>query len=293
MQQAFIDHDGFQCGYCTPGQICSAVGMLDEVKAGWPSHVTANLNGDGRARRRRDPRADERQPVPLRRVRQHRRGGQGRRRRREALRLRAGRGRRQRRDGGRRAAGRGVPRRRHEPRRPHEARRGQPGPARRRLAGCRSTRSRPWRTAACASAPPCGTATSPPIPLVRSRYPVLSQALLAGASGQLRNLATTGGNLLQRTRCSYFQNVTTPCNKREPGSGCSAIGGYTPLPRHPRRLGPVHRHASRPTWPSRWPRSTRVVSRSDRPASAASRSRTSTGCPATTRNATPSSTTAS
>jgi xanthine dehydrogenase YagS FAD-binding subunit len=61
---------------------------------------------------------------------------------------------------------------------------------------------------------------------IRQRYPVLSQALLAGASGQLRNVATTGGNLLQRTRCVYFQNVTTGCNKREPGSGCSAIDGY-------------------------------------------------------------------
>jgi xanthine dehydrogenase YagS FAD-binding subunit len=56
---------------------------------------------------------------------------------------------------------------------------------------------------------------------------VLSQALLSGASGQLRNLATTGGNLLQRTRCVYFQNITTPCNKRDPGSGCSAVEGYT------------------------------------------------------------------
>jgi xanthine dehydrogenase YagS FAD-binding subunit len=64
-------------------------------------------------------------------------------------------------------------------------------------------------------------------PVIRTRYPVLSQALLAGASGQLRNLATTGGNLLQRTRCVYFQDVTTPCNKREPGTGCSAIDGYT------------------------------------------------------------------
>jgi xanthine dehydrogenase YagS FAD-binding subunit len=62
---------------------------------------------------------------------------------------------------------------------------------------------------------------------VRERYPVLAQALLAGATGQLRNLATTGGNPLQRTRCVYFQDVTTPCNKREPGSGCSAVGGYT------------------------------------------------------------------
>jgi xanthine dehydrogenase YagS FAD-binding subunit len=60
---------------------------------------------------------------------------------------------------------------------------------------------------------------------VRERWPVVSEALLAGASGQLRNLATTGGNLLQRTRCHYFQDVTKPCNKREPGSGCSAIDG--------------------------------------------------------------------
>ncbi|RBY97686.1 xanthine dehydrogenase family protein subunit M [Blastococcus sp. TF02-8] len=62
---------------------------------------------------------------------------------------------------------------------------------------------------------------------VRERYPVLAQALLAGATGQLRNAATTGGNPLQRTRCVYFQDVTTRCNKREPGSGCSAVGGYT------------------------------------------------------------------
>ena len=63
-------------------------------------------------------------------------------------------------------------------------------------------------------------------PLIRSRYPMLARALLSGASGQLRNAATTGGNLLQRTRCVYFQDVTTPCNKRSPGSGCSAVGGY-------------------------------------------------------------------
>ncbi len=63
-------------------------------------------------------------------------------------------------------------------------------------------------------------------PEVRRDFPVLSQALLAGASGQIRNAATTGGNLLQRTRCSYFQDVSTPCNKRRPGSGCPAIPGY-------------------------------------------------------------------
>jgi xanthine dehydrogenase YagS FAD-binding subunit len=61
---------------------------------------------------------------------------------------------------------------------------------------------------------------------IRHRYPLLSEAVLSGASGQLRNVATVGGNLLQRTRCPYFQDVTTPCNKREPGSGCSAGDGY-------------------------------------------------------------------
>ncbi|HEY4383477.1 MAG TPA: xanthine dehydrogenase family protein subunit M [Ktedonobacteraceae bacterium] len=63
-------------------------------------------------------------------------------------------------------------------------------------------------------------------PVLQQRYPVLTEALLAGASPQLRNAATIGGNLMQRTRCSYFRDSTTPCNKREPGSGCSAINGY-------------------------------------------------------------------
>jgi xanthine dehydrogenase YagS FAD-binding subunit len=61
---------------------------------------------------------------------------------------------------------------------------------------------------------------------VRRRYGVLSRALLSGASAQLRNKATTGGNLLQRTRCYYFYDITKPCNKRDPGSGCAALGGF-------------------------------------------------------------------
>src|SRR5216110_2943599 len=61
---------------------------------------------------------------------------------------------------------------------------------------------------------------------VKREYGVLSRALLAGASGQLRNKATTAGNLLQRTRCYYFYDTSKPCNKRQPGSGCSAIGGF-------------------------------------------------------------------
>lgn len=61
---------------------------------------------------------------------------------------------------------------------------------------------------------------------VRRRYPVLARALLAGASGQLRNRASTAGNLLQRTRCYYFYDPAKPCNKRQPGSGCSALAGF-------------------------------------------------------------------
>lgn len=63
-------------------------------------------------------------------------------------------------------------------------------------------------------------------PIIEEKYPLLSKAILAGASAQIRNMATNGGNLLQRTRCYYFYDVNTPCNKREPGSGCSAITGY-------------------------------------------------------------------
>jgi xanthine dehydrogenase YagS FAD-binding subunit len=63
-------------------------------------------------------------------------------------------------------------------------------------------------------------------PRVRERYPFVSQSLLLAASGQLRNMATMGGNILQRTRCPYFRDTATPCNKREPGSGCSAIDGF-------------------------------------------------------------------
>ena len=63
-------------------------------------------------------------------------------------------------------------------------------------------------------------------PLIRQRYPVLSQAFLAGASPQLRNMATVGGNLMQRTRCYYFTDTAMPCNKRQPSSGCAAIEGF-------------------------------------------------------------------
>jgi xanthine dehydrogenase YagS FAD-binding subunit len=74
-------------------------------------------------------------------------------------------------------------------------------------------------------------------PQVRERYPVLAQAILAGASPQLRNKATTAGNLLQRTRCAYFYDITKPCNKRRPGSGCGALEG---LNRNAAILGGSH-----------------------------------------------------
>ena len=64
-------------------------------------------------------------------------------------------------------------------------------------------------------------------PRVRERYPMVSESLLLAASGQLRNMATIGGNVLQRTRCYYFRDTAMACNKREPGSGCAALGGYT------------------------------------------------------------------
>ena len=63
-------------------------------------------------------------------------------------------------------------------------------------------------------------------PMVRQDYPLLTQAILAGASAQIRNMATNGGNLMQQTRCSYFYDIAMPCNKREPGAGCGAFEGY-------------------------------------------------------------------
>src|SRR5467141_2871395 len=81
-------------------------------------------------------------------------------------------------------------------------------------------------------------------PLIERRYPVLASAVLAGASQQLRNMASTGGNLLQRTRCYYFYDTATPCNKREPGSGCSANCRPQSHARDPRHQPGLHCDAS-------------------------------------------------
>ena len=93
---------------------------------------------------------------------------------------------------------------------------------------------------------------------VRKDYAVLSRALLAGASGQLRNRATTAGNLLQRTRCAYFYDTAQPCNKRRPGSGCSAIGGVSPGRRWKSAIG-ITRVAPLGSTVSTWASSTRMA----------------------------------
>ena len=94
-------------------------------------------------------------------------------------------------------------------------------------------------------------ATAPAVP---RRFPVISQALLLGASAQLRNMASMGGNLCQRVRCSYFRDATSPCNKREPGSGCAAMTGFNrghAILGHQRQAALLH---TRPTSQLRWSR---------------------------------------
>src|SRR6185437_14252905 len=81
---------------------------------------------------------------------------------------------------------------------------------------------------------------------IKRRYPLLSSAILAGASAQLRNMASTGGNLLQRTRCLYFYDTATPCNKRAPGSGCAALAGVNRM--HAILGGSEHCIATHPSY---------------------------------------------
>jgi hypothetical protein len=226
MQAAFVKHDGYQCGYCTPGQICSAVAVLDEIKAGIPSHVTADL-APRRSSPRRDARADERQHLPLRRLFQHRRRHHRSRREEahEGLHLRA-----------RRLAA--------EPPRPPRA-----PPGAKFIAGGTNLldlmKLRSRRRASDRRQRP-GARPIEPTPdgglrigalvrntdlaadkRVRRDYGVLSRALLAGASGQLRNKATTAGNLLQRTRCPYFYDTNQPCNKRSPAAAARRSAGFS------------------------------------------------------------------
>ena len=212
LQQAFIDHDAFQCGYCTPGT---------DLLGGRPDR-----RGQGEDRRR-NPRADERQHLPLRRLSQHRRGDP------------AGDGMGQVMINFQYARANDVA---------DAVRQIAADPAAKFIAGgtnlidlMKEDVERPTRLIDISRLPlktveetaDGGLRIGALVPnsdlayhpLIEQRYPLLSSAILAGASQQLRNMASTGGNLLQRTRCYYFYDTATPCNKREPGSGCSAING--------------------------------------------------------------------
>ena len=228
LQQAFIEHDGFQCGYCTPGQICSAVGMAEEVRRGVPSNVTHDLTAESISLSHDELRERmERQPVPLRSLQRHR----GRHHR--GL-----------------CRGGGM----------NPFTYAQPGDVAAALqAGSqemakylgggtnlvdlmRETLERPAAlvdVTGLASAIEelqgggllIGAAARNTAVAehraIRTRYPVLARAILAGASAQIRNMATLGGNLLQRTRCTYFyDNEGSRCNKRTPGQGCDAMDGF-------------------------------------------------------------------
>src|SRR5947208_2533580 len=156
MQAAFIEHDGFQCGFCTSGQITSAIAMIEEAKAGWPSAATADTGLIGLMK--------DHVALPQRLRDINRLPNMARI---EAMP-----------DGGLRIG------------------------ALTRMSDVAADME------------------------VRRRFPVIAEALLFSASGQLRNMASMGGNIMQRTRCAYFRDEDDPpCNKRRPGSGCSARHG--------------------------------------------------------------------
>jgi xanthine dehydrogenase YagS FAD-binding subunit len=123
-------------------------------------------------------------------------------------------------------------------------------------------------------------------PLIAKRYPMLASAIVAGASAQLRNMASTGGNLLQRTRCFYFYDTATPCNKREPAAVVRPLPALIAGTQFLARAMPASRHTLPIcVWP--WRRSKRQSMSPDRPASARSHLRISIGCPKTHRSTTP------
>ncbi|MEJ7599472.1 MAG: FAD binding domain-containing protein [Kofleriaceae bacterium] len=231
LQQAFIEHDGLQCGYCTPGQICSAVGMLSELRRGRPSAVTPDLSKPPVLT---EPELAERMSgnLPLRRLQRdrgrdprlprcHDRGGIAMNnfhyRRatdaRDALALASA-------AGGAKFLGGGT-----------------------NLIDLMREGIETPSTVVDLARVPLDTIDELPDggvrigalvrnsvlasdPIIRERYPVVAEAILSGASAQLRNMATTGGNLMQRTRCYYFYDRAARCNKRSPGAGCDAIDGF-------------------------------------------------------------------
>ena len=216
LQQAFIEHDAFQCGYCTPGQICSAEGLIREGRAKSPDQIRELMSGNI-CRCGAYPNIVEAVGQAI---------GSGKRGyamncfgytrandMASAVREMAG-------DGAAKFIAGGtnlIDLMKENVERPSRViditrlalRRINPGA------------DGGWRLGALATNTDVAYNNE-----VEKRYPLLSKAILAGASAQLRNMATVGGNLMQRTRCCYFYDTATPCNKREPGAGCSARSGF-------------------------------------------------------------------
>ena len=232
--------DGFQCGYCTPGQICSAVGMLAEHAAGWPSAVTADVSPDGPAPELDATEVRERMsgnlcrcgayPSIVRAVLESAARGEVARMKafayqraaevRDALTLVAE-------DDGARYLGGGT-------NLVDLMKDGVEAPT--RLVDVRSLPLDGVRETSDGGLVIGATTTNSDAaahPEVRRRYPALSQAVLAGASGQLRNMATVGGNLLQRTRCAYFADPLAAVQQARPRQRVSRDHRGAPQPRHP------------------------------------------------------------
>ena len=212
LQQAFIDHDAFQCGYCTPGQICSAAGLIAEGKAKTADEIRELMSGNicrcgaypniVAAIQQAMGQWGSHDQFPVRARQRRRRRGAPDRRRPEAKFIAGGTNL--------------IDLMKEDVERPSRL----IDITRLPLKTVEETADGGLRIGALV--PNSDLAYHP---LIEQRYPMLASAILAGASQQLRNMASTGGNLLQRTRCYYFYDTATPCNKREPGSGCSAIDG--------------------------------------------------------------------
>ena len=240
VQAAFIAHDGLQCGFCTPGQIMSAIGLINE--------------GAGRRRSRAHPRRHERQSLPLRRLCGDHRGGAGRPE--NACQHQDGaRGMNEfdyvrpasRRRGGcsRRHARRRLSRRRHQSARPDEGRRSS---APRRLVDVTRLpgldRIEKLADGSLRIGAMVRNADLAHDAEFAKNYPAIAEALLSGASAQLRNAATVGGNLLQRTRCGYFYDTASPLQQARARLGLRCSRRRQPPACDPGLERRLHRHAS-------------------------------------------------